>query len=370
LTNLDEKYMKEAVRLARKGMGRTSPNPMVGAVIVRNGRIIASGFHKKAGADHAEVDALKKISTKAVSDDVLYVTLEPCHHYGRTPPCTEAILNSGLKKVVIGMRDPNPKVLGGGAAYLQKKGVHVSIGVLESECSRLNEAYIQFVKTGRPFVLAKSALTMDGWTATSSGHSKWITNEQSRTFVHRLRDRVDGILVGVGTIMADDPLLTPRLKNRSGRDPVRVVLDTHLRMPLKAKVLNHSSNADTLVMVGEGVSPDLCRRIEKKGVLAIICPTKQGRVDLPAMLDLLGKLSITSLLVEGGSTVMGSFIRERLINKFHIVMAPKILGGGDGIPMARGLGPSDIGQALPLKDISVKRFGDDFLFTGYPVYKT
>jgi diaminohydroxyphosphoribosylaminopyrimidine deaminase/5-amino-6-(5-phosphoribosylamino)uracil reductase len=332
LTNLDEKYMKEAIRLARKGAGQTSPNPMVGAVIVRDGRIIASGYHKKAGMDHAEVDALKKINKKAAPNDVLYVTLEPCHHYGRTPPCTDAI------------------------------------GVLESECSRLNEVYIQYVKTGRPFVLAKSALTMDGWTATSSGHSKWITNEKSRAFVHRLRDRVDGILVGVGTIVADDPLLTPRLKNRRTQDPVRVVLDTHLRIPPQAKVLNHSSNADTIVMAGEGVPDDLRRQIEKQGVLTFTCPTKQGRVDLHAMLDLLGEMSVTSLLVEGGSTIMGSFIRERLINKFHIFKAPKILGGSDGIPMAQGHGPPEIGQALVLRDVSMKRFGNDFLFTGYPIY--
>jgi diaminohydroxyphosphoribosylaminopyrimidine deaminase/5-amino-6-(5-phosphoribosylamino)uracil reductase len=232
----------------------------------------------------------------------------------------------------------------------------------------LNEAYIQYVNTGRPFVVAKSALTMDGWTATSTGHSKWITHEPSRAFVHRLRDRADGVLVGVGTILADDPLLTTRLQNRRGRDPVRVVVDTHLRIPPRAKVLNHSSNADTLVMVGKGVSSHSRRWIEREGVLTITCPTRQGRVDLRVMLGLLGEMSIMSLLVEGGSTIMGSFIRERLINKFHIFKAPKILGGGDGIPMAQGSGPLEMGQALGLKNVSMKRFGDDFLFTGYPIY--
>jgi diaminohydroxyphosphoribosylaminopyrimidine deaminase/5-amino-6-(5-phosphoribosylamino)uracil reductase len=368
LTNQDEKYMKEALRLAKKGIGRTSPNPMVGAVIVRSGRIIGSGFHKRAGADHAEVDALKKIGRQATAGDVMYVTLEPCNHYGRTPPCTEAILKSGLNKIVIGAKDPNPSVSGGGAAFLKKKGIDVTTGVLESECKRLNETYMKFVSTGRPFVIAKSALTMDGWTATSIGQSKWITNDQSRAFVHRLRDRMDAVLVGVGTVLADDPLLTSRLKNRRGKDPIRVIVDTHSKMPHNAKVLNHHSDSQTLVIVNEGISTESLRPLENNMVSMIRCPAKEGRIDLGIMLDILGRMSITSLLVEGGAAIMGTLIRERLIDKFHVFKAPKILGGNDGFPMAGGPGPKNMEDALRLKDITIRRFGDDFLFTGYPIY--
>ncbi|MBN1850898.1 MAG: bifunctional diaminohydroxyphosphoribosylaminopyrimidine deaminase/5-amino-6-(5-phosphoribosylamino)uracil reductase RibD [Deltaproteobacteria bacterium] len=361
--------MREAIRWAKKGIGRTSPNPMVGAVIVRDNRIISAGYHQRAGVDHAEVDALKKMSESAVlTGDVMYVTLEPCNHHGRTGPCTEAILKSGLRKVVIGMQDPNPNVVGGGGAFLRGKGVEVTIGVLESECSKLNEAYIKFVSTRRPFVIAKSALTMDGWTATSAGQSRWITNERSRAFVHRLRDQVDAVLVGIGTILADDPLLTTRLKNKRGKDPIRVIVDTNLKTPHNAKVITHPSASRTLIMVNEDVRAEALRLFENSPVSIVRCPIKEGNIDLGVMLDILGDMSITSLLVEGGAAIMGTLIREHLIDKFHIFKAPKILGGGDGIPMAGGHGPGDMGEALGLKDISVRRFGDDFLFTGYPVY--
>jgi diaminohydroxyphosphoribosylaminopyrimidine deaminase/5-amino-6-(5-phosphoribosylamino)uracil reductase len=227
---------------------------------------------------------------------------------------------------------------------------------------------MKFVSTGRPFVIAKSALTMDGWTATSIGQSKWITNDQSRAFVHRLRDQMDAVLVGVGTVLADDPLLTSRLKNRRGKDPIRVIVDTHFKMPHNAKVLNHHSDSQTLVIVNEGISTESLRPLENNMVSMIRCPAKEGRIDLGIMLDILGRMSITSLLVEGGAAIMGTLIRERLIDKFHVFKAPKILGGNDGFPMAGGPGPKNMEDALRLKDITIRRFGDDFLFTGYPIY--
>jgi diaminohydroxyphosphoribosylaminopyrimidine deaminase/5-amino-6-(5-phosphoribosylamino)uracil reductase len=360
--------MRMALRQARKGIGRTSPNPMVGAVIVRNGEILASGYHKKAGHNHAEVEALKGIGGKAKPGDTLFVTLEPCNHHGRTPPCTEAILKSGLKKVVIGMLDPNPTVSGGGSETLQERGIEIKAGVLESECRRLNEAYIKFVVSGRPFVIAKTAMTMDGWTATAAGHSKWITNERSRQFVHRLRDSVDGILIGAGTVLADDPSLTTRFKNRHGIDPIRIILDTRLRIPHNAKVLNHDSDSMTLIAVGDDVSQGALKGVEKDGVSTVICPTKEGKIDLSAMMEILGRMSVTSVLLEGGSEIMGSMIRERLIDKFYIFKAAKIFGGDDGIPMAKGPGPEKMGESLAMKDIKVRRFGDDILLTGYPEY--
>jgi len=363
-----EKFMRAALGFARKGLGKTSPNPAVGAVIVRKDQVIAAGFHRKAGKPHAEVEALNRLGDKARQGDTLYVTLEPCNHYGRTPPCTQAILEKGVRKVVVGMKDPNPRVTGGGCDYLIGQGVEVVAGVLEGECRRLNEWFVTYVTQGRPFVIAKSAMTLDGWTATSTGHSRWVTNERSRDWVHRLRSQVDGILVGVGTVMADDPLLNTRLKKGRGKDPVRIIVDTHLSIPPSARVLGHAQGSETLIAVGEGVGSRRLRRIERKGISFLRCPEKEGRIDLKVLMQKLGTRSITSVLLEGGATLMGAMIRERLVDKFCVFKAPRILGGSDGRPMALGKGPSRMDQSIPLKDIRIRRFGEDLLITGYPEY--
>jgi len=266
------------------------------------------------------------------------------------------------------MKDPNPRVSGGGCEFLAENGIEVRIGVLESECRRLNEIYLKFVDTGRPFVIAKSALTMDGWTATSTGHSHWVTNERSRQFVHRLRDKVEGVMVGVGTVVTDDPLLTTRLKNRKGKDPVRIIVDTRLRIPHDARVLNSNSPSMTLIAVGNDLPPERSKSIRNKRVSTLVCPKKNNRIDLDALMNILGEMSITSLLVEGGSALMGSMIHERLIDKFYIFMAPKILGGNDGYPMASGPGSKRMDACLGLKDLRVKRLGEDILLEGYPDY--
>lgn len=362
----DEIFMKKALRLAKKGLGRTSPNPVVGAMIVRDGNIIATGYHKKAGGAHAEVEALADLQGEVGKEDVLYVTLEPCNHYGRTPPCTEAILQRGIRKVVVGMMDPNPDVTGGGCAFLAQRGVEVKTGVLESECRQLNEVFIKHATTGLPFVTAKSALTLDGWTATGTGHSRWVTNERSRRFVHRLRDRMDGLMVGIGTVLADDPSLTTRLDRRNGRDPARIIVDTHLRAPKNARVMTVDSTAPTILAVGEGVKAERIDILRKKGIIPLICPIKRGRIDLVALLTELGRMSITSIMAEGGATLMGSMIREGLVDKFYIFQAPKLLGGDDGVPMVSGPGPERMDQCLNLKDLRVRRFGNDILVRGYP----
>ena len=364
----DERFMKEALRLARRGLGRTSPNPVVGAVIVRGGKVIAAGYHRRAGEAHAEINALARLKGRARAGDTLYVTLEPCNHYGRTPPCTAAILESGIKRVVVGMRDPNPHVAGGGCEALAAEGVAVKAGLLEEACRRLNEAYVKFVKTNRPFVIAKAALTLDGWTATSVGHSKWITNEASRQFVHRLRDRVDAVMVGVETVLADDPALTTRLKRGEGKNPVRVILDTNLRIPSQAKVLNHKDGSMTWIAVGDDIPVRRLERRAKEKVSFLRCPRKDGRIDLRALMDRLGERSVTSLLLEGGSTVMGAMLRERLIDKFYIFEAPKLLGGGDGVPMASGPGVKTMDESIGIRQLKIRRFGEDVLFEGYPWY--
>ena len=368
LKDRHEKFMQAALGFARKGLGKTSPNPAVGAVIARRGQVVAAGFHRKAGEVHAEVEALNQLRGKARRGDTLYVTLEPCNHFGRTPPCTQAILKKGIRKVVVGMRDPNPHVTGGGCDYLSGQGVEVVTGVLEEECRRLNEWFVTYVTKGRPFVIAKTALTLDGWTATSTGHSRWVTNERSREWVHRLRHQVDGILVGVGTVMADDPLLNTRLKKGRGKDPVRIIVDTHLRIPVNARVLAHPHGSETLIAVSEDVPPRRIERLKTKGISFLVCPKKEGRIDLIALMDMLGNRSITSVLLEGGATLMGAMIREKLVDKFCIFKAPKIFGGSDGRPMALGQGPSKMDQSIPLKDIRIKRFGDDLLIVGYPEY--
>jgi diaminohydroxyphosphoribosylaminopyrimidine deaminase/5-amino-6-(5-phosphoribosylamino)uracil reductase len=359
--------MRKALSLARKGLGRTSPNPAVGAVIVRGGRIIATGYHRKAGLPHAEVEALNRLGGSAPGD-TLYVTLEPCNHYGKTPPCTESILRSGIKRVVVGMMDPNPRVTGGGCGFLRENGIEIKSGVLETECRRVNEAYIKFVASKRPFVILKSALTIDGWIATRSGHSKWITNEKSRQYVHSLRDRVDAVMVGVGTVLADDPYLTTRLKRGRGKDPLRIVVDTHLKVPMGSKILNHNSLAETLLVVGPDVAPEDRKKYQKNGVSIHVCPTHGGRINLRALMDELGEMSVSSVLVEGGASIVSSMLRDRLIDKFFIFVAPKILGGDDGVSFATGPGPEKMDQCLALKEIQTKRLGDDILIVGYPDY--
>ena len=365
--DLDIKFMKIAIREAKKGLGRTSPNPAVGAVIVKDGKVLSKGYHRKAGLPHAEIEALNKLGGKAPGC-TMYVTLEPCNHFGKTPPCTEAILESGIIRVVVGMKDPNRGVKGGGVDYLRRKGIQTDVGILEEECKRINEAFIKFVTTNQPFVNLKSALTMDGWIGTRTGHSKWITNEASRRFVHRLRDEVDGVLVGVGTVLADDPSLTVRTKNTS-KQPLRIILDTNLKSPLNAKVFTQYDPSNTIVVVGE--SMDKAEKVDtlrSRGVRIQKCEVKDGKINLKFLMKILAGMSVTNILVEGGAGVAGSFLREKLVDKFFIFKAPKLLGGGDGIPMSRGEGPRHMDDCLKLRNIRVRRFGEDILIIAYPVY--
>ena len=356
--------MKKALELAERGRGWTSPNPLVGAVVVREGEVVGEGFHRTAGEPHAEIYALEQAGKQA-HGATLYVTLEPCNHTGRTPPCTEAIVKSGVRRVVAGMKDPNPRVKGGGLAFLQSEGIDVSAGVCEHECTRLNEFFIKYATTSLPFVILKCAATLDGRIATRTGDSKWITNSHSRQFVHELRHAVDAVMVGIGTVLKDNPRLTTRLEGRKCSDPTRIILDTHLSIPLETRLLHLSSDSDTLLVTGGSSSPEKKEILERWGVRVLTVNHHGDQIDLRALVKKLGDLQITSLLIEGGSRVNGSALRAAIVDKVYMFYAPKICGGDDGIPICSGPGVDLMEQTIRLKDISTRRFEDDVVIAGY-----
>jgi len=363
--NADEKYMRIALTLASKGRGRTSPNPLVGAVIVKDNRIAGQGYHEKAGEPHAEINAITAAG-KRTQDSALYVNLEPCNHHGRTPPCTQAILTAGIRRVVVGMPDPNPDVKGGGIEFLRSHGVKVECGILEKECLRLNEAFIKYVTEKRPFVIMKAAASMDGKIATRSGDARWITGERARRFVHRLRNEVDAILVGAGTVIKDDPMLTTRLGQKRGRDPLRVILDSGLKIPLTARIFNLDSSAQTLVATLDNASDSKKRLLIEKGVEIMAVSTNQSGLDLAELLSKLGRKGILSILIEGGGTVFASAIQSRLVDKFYLFYAPIIIGGTKAVDMVGGEGVNHIAGAFRLKYMKTRKIGDDLLVEAYP----
>ncbi|MBF0117941.1 MAG: bifunctional diaminohydroxyphosphoribosylaminopyrimidine deaminase/5-amino-6-(5-phosphoribosylamino)uracil reductase RibD [Desulfobacterales bacterium] len=357
--------MKLALSLAEKGRGYTSPNPLVGAVVVKNNKIIGKGYHEIYGKAHAEVNAINNAGIDA-NDATLYVTLEPCNHAGHTPPCTEKIIESGIRRVVVAMCDPNPNVLGCGMPYLREKGIEITSGVCEDEAKKLNEIFIKYITKKRPFVILKCASTLDGQIATKTYDSKWITNEHSRAFVHKLRHSMSSIMVGVGTILKDNPMLTTRLGDIKGKDPVRIILDTNLSIPLDAKVLHIDSLAETLIITGDEISIEKKERIENSGKTKIItCAAKNGLIDLNSLMDKIASLKIDSVLIEGGATVIASALKSNIVDKICFFYAPKILGGNDGIPICSGKGFDKIEDSIKVKDIKFKRFGDDLMVEGY-----
>jgi len=337
---------------------------MVGAVVVKNGTVVGRGYHEAVGGKHAEVNALDDAGD-AAREACLYVTLEPCNHTGRTPPCTERIVSAGISRVVAAMADPNPAVKGGGASYLREKGTDVRLGVCEAEALELNEAYVKFVQTGTPFVTMKCAATLDGRIATRTGDSKWISGDASRRYVHELRHGVDAILVGRGTVEADDPSLTARLGDVRGKDPLRIILDEDLSVAGQAKVLRLDSDSGTLIVTGEDADRDRIGCIEELGGQVLRSPLKDDQVDMSWLLERLGGMNIISLLIEGGSRVFASALSAGILDKIVIFYAPKLLGGEDGVPIFRGRGPAMISGSIPVKRSRVQRFGDDFMIEGY-----
>jgi diaminohydroxyphosphoribosylaminopyrimidine deaminase/5-amino-6-(5-phosphoribosylamino)uracil reductase len=360
----ETRYMKMALKLAARGAGWVSPNPMVGAVVVKGGKVVGRGYHRRAGLPHAEIEALQAAGEAARGAD-LYVTLEPCNHQGRTPPCTQAILMAGVRRVVIATRDPNPRVTGGGADFLADRGVEVAVGLLAAEARRLNEAWFHFVETGRPWVIAKAACSLDGRIATVGGESQWLTGPAARTLGHRLRHRVDAIVVGIGTVLADDPQLTARLPRRPGRDPIRLVLDSRLRLPLAARMLHLDSEAPTWVATTNQAPQETIRALEGTGAQVLVLPGDAGRVSLLALLEELGARQVQSLLVEGGAETLGAFFDQRLVNQFYFFYAPKILGGRKAPGAVGGHGVIHLGEAHIVRDLRVRRVGGDLLLSGY-----
>ncbi|CAM2881494.1 bifunctional diaminohydroxyphosphoribosylaminopyrimidine deaminase/5-amino-6-(5-phosphoribosylamino)uracil reductase RibD [Paenibacillus sediminis] len=359
----DQTFMKMALDLAATAKGNTNPNPVVGALIVKDGVIVGSGIHRKAGEPHAEVHAFRMAGDHA-KGATLYVTLEPCSHYGKTPPCAELVRSSGVARVVVAMQDPNPQVAGRGINMLREAGIEVEVGVCEEEAKLLNERFIHNMLHKTPFVISKVAMTLDGKIAAQGGHSQWITGEEARLSVHHLRNEVDAILVGIGTVLADNPSLTTRLPE-GGKNPIRVIVDSHLRTPIDAKVTDCTA-APTIIIAAEGANADKAAALEAKGVEIIYTEASDSGVDLAAAMSKLYDKGITDVLVEGGSEIHGAFLRAGLIHKFMIYIAPKILGGRHSLTPFAGQDVNRMDQALDVEIHSIQTFGQDICITAYP----
>ena len=361
MAEIQVKMMRQALRLARHGLGKTSPNPAVGCVIVRDGAVVGRGWHKQAGTPHAEVHALKEAGELAAGSDA-YVTLEPCAHFGKTPPCAKALIAAKVARVYVAMVDPNPLVAGAGIEMLREAGIKVETGLLEKECRELNRPFIKWIQTKLPYVVLKSALTLDGKCATANGDSRWVTSDQARREVHRLRGRMDAIMVGVGTVLKDDPQLTCRVPG--GKDPLRVVVDSTLRMPLHAALLGVHSFAGTIVAT---CSRDAAKvqALCSRGAEILSCKESEGRVDLADLFGKLGALGVQSILLEGGSHLAGAALRAGLIDSCLIFLAPKFVGGA-GMGLFAGEGVALMGDAIRLEGMTVKRVGVDLLVAGTP----
>ncbi len=359
---MDDKYMKLALNLAMRAHGRTSPNPMVGAVLVRDGKVVGEGWHKKAGTPHAEIHALQEAGDLA-QGSTLYVTLEPCSHYGRTGPCTEAVIKAGVKKVVVAMTDPNPLVAGKGIAQLRQAGVEVVEGILTEQSLRLNEVFLKWITTRMPFTVLKTAMTLDGKIATHTGQSQWITGESARKQVHILRDRYDAILAGIGTVLADDPALTARLPS-GGQNPIRIVVDSLARTPLDAKIVNDGL-ARTLIAVTEDAPSGRVKALKEKGAELVVVPAGRGGINLEQLFQLLGSQEITSVLVEGGASVNASLLKAGLVDKVCWFIAPKIIGSHAAPGPIGGEGTSLLQDAWQIKGMTAEFVGQDLMINGY-----
>lgn len=357
----DEKYMRLAMQLAGNAIGRTSPNPLVGAVIVKDNRVVGCGWHRKAGTPHAEVHALNQAGELAQGADV-YVTLEPCAHYGKTPPCAKALVEAKVKNVYGGLLDVNPKVAGKGFKILEDAGIHVEYGFLQDELRKQNEVFFKWIEHKKPFIVLKAAMTLDGKIATATGQSKWITNETSRVYGYKLRDIYDGIMVGINTVIEDNPMLTARVDG--GKNPIRIVVDSSLKIDINANVVQDKS-AKTIVATTDKADKDKILKLQAQDVDVIVVDKDENdKVDIEKLLDILGQQNICSILVEGGATLSGSFVAKKLVDKVYFFIAPKIVGGKEAKTPVAGTGILNLQEALALKDIQIEKLEEDILIIG------
>lgn len=357
----DEKYMRLAMQLAGNAIGRTSPNPLVGAVIVKDNRVVGCGWHRKAGTPHAEVHALNQAGELAQGADV-YVTLEPCAHYGKTPPCAKALVEAKVKNVYGGLLDVNPKVAGKGFKILEDAGIHVEYGFLQDELRKQNEVFFKWIEHKKPFIVLKAAMTLDGKIATATGQSKWITNETSRAYGYKLRDIYDGIMVGINTVIEDNPMLTARVDG--GKNPIRIVVDSSLKIDINANVVQDKS-AKTIIATTDKADKDKILKLQAQNVDVIVVDKDENdKVDIEKLLDILGQQNICSILVEGGATLSGSFVAKKLVDKVYFFIAPKIIGGKEAKTPVAGTGILNLQEALTLKDIQIEKLEEDILIIG------
>lgn len=363
----DEFYMRLALKEAKKGIGRTSPNPCVGAVIVKDGCVISRGFHEKAGEPHAEINAIRKAADNTVGSTI-YVTLEPCNHTGKTPPCSKAIVTAGISRVVVGMVDPNPLVYGSGIDFLRSNNITVVTAILEEQCQGINEPFIKRITTGLPLVALKAGISLDGKITYEKNKSGWITGPQSLKKVHQLRNQFDAIMIGRGTLEIDDPSLTTRLP-RGGRDPLRVIIDSNLSISLRAKVLNQNSTAATWVFCCHGADRAKKSEILSAGNMVYEVGNESGKVALLEVLQVLGDKGVSSVLVEGGSTIHGAMLAKRLVDKAYVFQAP-LFAGDDGTSIVTGLTSSSKATSIKISTPSYQRLGNDFLISGNIDYPT
>lgn len=365
----DSVYMKQALRLAEKAKGHTSPNPMVGAVIVQNGHVVGRGYHRQAGSPHAEVIALKKAGPKT-RGATIYLNLEPCCHTSkRTPPCVPAVQSSGVKRVVVAMRDPNPKVRGKGIRQLRRAGIQVDVGCMEREAQELNQVFSHWIRTGLPFVILKAAMTLDGKIATATGESQWITGELARQHVHELRSQVDAIMVGIGTVIKDNPELSVRKglssqRSTHARQPTRIVLDSRLRISPTSKVLRWTLEQPSILCTTAQAPKTKKALLKKAHVTVLEFPQKKGHVSLMACFQTLGKLGITNVLVEGGSELHAAILHGGFANQVQLYVAPRMLGGQNSKGVIGGQSPTHLSQAFSIDDLTVQMLGDDIVLTG------
>ena len=354
--------MRVALSQAARGLGKVNPNPLVGAVIVNGSSMIGSGYHEYFGGPHAEINAIRD-AKGSVEGATIYVTLEPCSHFGKTPPCADALIEAKIKKVVVAMTDPNPWVAGRGIERLKENGIEVVVGLLEKEAQELNRIFIKYIQTKLPYVVLKSAMSLDGKIATTSGHSQWISCPESRQYVHSLRNELKGILVGVNTVITDDPKLTTRLESGPGRDPIRIVVDSNGRLPLSAKMLKNGASNPVIIATTTNFPERKRSYLEEAGHMILTLPDHDGQVDLKMLMGELGKMGIDGILLEGGGTLNESALKNGIVDEIQFIIAPLLIGGRDAITPVEGAGFNTIDEGIKLQQMSTKQIGKDILVT-------